>query len=217
MKRFRRTRFLIDRFQTRILLLHLTYFLALILIFLSSVFLPLIFRLRSSSLPFDERQAVAEQFLSLHAHLWPAVLILFLLLSIHSVFISHRIAGPLVRFRKVLAAVTGGDLSVRLTLRRKDYLVKEAAQIEEMITALRERIGEVKERSLDLRVLVDEIHAQAESASADNIRPKLERLHRATERLQASLDQFNTEAPPDHAPVALEDASPLAHSPATEA
>ncbi|MGH9461676.1 MAG: hypothetical protein ACRD1X_10700 [Vicinamibacteria bacterium] len=215
MKRFRRTRFLIDRFQTRILLLHLTYFLALILIFLSSVFLPLIFRL-ASNLPFDERHAVAEQFLSLHAHLWPAVLILFLLLSAHSVFISHRIAGPLVRFRKVLAAVTAGDLSVRLTLRRKDYLAKEAVQVEEMITSLRERIEEAKERCSDLGALVDEIQAEA-GASSDTIRPKLQRLRSAAARLEASLDQFNTGTPRDTAPTALEEALSPVHSPVTEA
>jgi methyl-accepting chemotaxis protein len=206
---------LIDRFQTRILLLHLTYFLALILIFLSSVFLPLIFRL-GSNLPFDEQHAVAEQFLSLHAHLWPAVLILFLLLGAHSVFISHRIAGPLVRFRKVLAAVTAGDLSVRLTLRRKDYLAKEAVQIEEMIISLRERIEEAKERCSDLGVLVDEIQAEA-GASSDTIRPRLKRLRSAAARLEASLDQFTTDAPQDTEPTALDEALSPAHSPVTEA
>ena len=152
-KPFRRTRFLIDQFQTRILLLHLVYFLALIFVFLSSVFLPLIFRLGSGALPFTERHAVADQFLSLHAHLWPAVLILFLLLSAHSVLVSHRIAGPLVRFRKVLSVVASGDLSARLALRKNDYLVKEAALVEEMITAFREKIRRAKERCSDLDAL----------------------------------------------------------------
>ncbi len=217
MKPFRRTRFLIDEFQTRILFLHLVYFLALILIFLSSVFLPLIFRLGSDSLPFDERHAVADQFLSLHAHLWPAVLVLFFLLSAHSVFVSHRIAGPLVRFRKVLGAVAAGDLSVRLTLRKKDYLVKEAAMIETMITALRGKIGRVKERCSDLDALAEEIQAEAGSESSDKIRPKIERLRAATARLTASLDEFNTEATQDTASVTSEEAPSLTHSPATEA
>ncbi len=217
MKPFRRTRFLIDEFQTQILSLHLVYFLALILIFLSSVFLPLIFRLGSSALPFDERHAVADQFLSLHAHLWPAVLVLFFLLSAHSVFVSHRIAGPLVRFRQILAAGAAGDLSVRLTLRKKDYLVKEAAMIEEMITALRGKIGRVKERCSDLDALAEEIQAETGSKSADKIRPKIERLRTATARLAASLDEFNTEAPQDTAPATPEDSPSLTHSPVTEA
>ena len=216
MKLFRRKRFLIDRFQTRILLLHLTYFLALIVVFLSSVFLPLIFRLGKSGVPFEERHAVAEQFLSLHAHLWPAVLILFLLLSGHSVFISHRIAGPLVRFRKILAAVTAGDLSVRLRLRRKDYLVKEAVQVEEMITVLRERLREAQERCAEVVSLIEEIEMEMRKTSTDPTGAKLERLSRATARLQASLDQFNTQAPQDEPFVATEGAASLAHSPATE-
>ena len=217
MRPFRRTRFLIDEFQTQILSLHLVYFLVLILIFLSAVFLPLIFRLGSDALPFAERQAVADQFLSLHAHLWPAVLVLFFLLSAHSVFVSHRIAGPLVRFRKVLGAVAAGDLSVRLTLRKKDYLVKEAAMIETMITALRGKIGRVKERCSDLDALAEEIQAEAGSESSDKIRPKIERLRAATARLTASLDEFNTEAPQGTAPATPEEAPSLTHSPATEA
>lgn len=204
MRPFRRTRFLIDRFQTRILFLHLIYFVALLLIFLSSVFLPLIFRLNSSSLPFTERHAVADQFLSLHAHLWPAVLILFLLLSVHSVFVSHRIAGPLLRFRKVLSAVASGDLSVGFKLRRKDYLAKEAALIEEMITALREKMSRVKERSSDLDALVEEIQSDPEN------RANLGRLRTAIARLTASLDEFHTADPTLGAPATPEEEPSLA-------
>ena len=217
MKPFRRTRFLIDRFQTRILFLHLIYFLALILIFVSSVFLPLILRLDSGVLPFAERHAVADQFLSLHAQLWPAVLILFLLLSAHSVFVSHRVAGPLVRFRKVVRAVAAGDLSVRFTLRKKDYLVKEAVLVEEMIAALRGKIGRVKERCSDLDALAEEIQADADGGSVDEIRPKIERLRTTAARLAAALGEFNTQAPQDGALATPKEAPSLSHPPVTEA
>ena len=211
MKPFRRTRFLIDRFQTRILFLHLTYFVALLIIFLSSVFLPLIFRLNSSSLPFTERHTVADQFLSLHAHLWPAVLILFLLLSAHSVFVSHRIAGPLVRFRQVLSAVTAGNLSVRIRLRRKDYLAKEAALIEEMITALREKVRRIKEHSYDLDALVEGFQTDPEN------RADLGRLRAAIARLATSLDEFDTADPGAEATATTAEEPSLAHRTVPEA
>ena len=119
MRIFRRTRFLIDEFQYRILFLHVLYFVALILVFTSAIFGPLIMDLQSGALSFAERHAVANQFLSLHSRIWPAVLILFVLLSAHSVFVSHRIAGPLYRFRKVMKTVASGDLSIGSRFARK--------------------------------------------------------------------------------------------------
>ena len=187
------------------------------MIFVSSVFLPLILRLDSGVLPFAERHAVADQFLSLHAQLWPAVLILFLLLSAHSVFVSHRVAGPLVRFRKVVRAVAAGDLSVRFTLRKKDYLVKEAVLVEEMIAALRGKIGRVKERCSDLDALAEEIQADADGGSVDEIRPKIERLRTTAARLAAALGEFNTQAPQDGALATPKEAPSLSHPPVTEA
>ena len=139
MRILRRTQFLIDEFQYRILFLHVLYFVALILVFTSAIFVPLIMDLQNGVLSFAERHVVANQFLSLHSRIWPAVLILFVLLSAHSVFVSHRIAGPLYRFRKVMKTVASGDLSVRFTLRKKDYLEKEADLFADMIAALRDK------------------------------------------------------------------------------
>ena len=207
MRPYRRTRFLIDKFQYRILFLHLLYFLALILIFTSAVFLPLIMQLESGTLSVAERHAVADQFLSLHARLWPAVLILFVLLSAHSVFVSHRIAGPLFRFRKVLKAVASGDLSVRLTLRKKDYLVKEAELVEEMIVTLRNKIGSLQEHCSELDALVEEVKVAVENGSAEEARSKIARLRADTAQLLAAVDEFRTDEPKRQNPVAQDAAA----------
>jgi methyl-accepting chemotaxis protein len=206
---YRRRRFLIDKFQYRILFLHLVYFLALILIFSAAVFLPLIMQLESGALSFAERHAVAAQFLSLHARLWPAVVILFVLLSAHSVFVSHRIAGPLFRFRKVLRAVASGDLSVRLTLRKKDYLVKEAELVEEMIVALRNKIGSLQEHCSELDALVEEVKVAVENGSLEEARSKIESLRADTTQLLAAVDEFRTDEPQRTSSVAQDTAAPV--------
>ena len=199
MRILRRTRFLIDEFQYRILFLHVLYFVALILVFTAAIFVPLIMELQSGALSFAERHAVANQFLSLHSRIWPAVLILFVLLSAHSVFVSHRIAGPLYRFRKVMKSVASGDLSIRFTLRKKDYLVKEANLFAEMIAALRHKVGNLQGHCSELEALVEELRMAADNNSADEIQSRLERLRAEMAKLKAAADEFTTEHTSPHA------------------
>jgi nitrogen fixation/metabolism regulation signal transduction histidine kinase len=74
----------------------------------------------------SEAQRVAEQFELLHSRFWPVVFVVSLLLIVHGVFFSHRIAGPLYRFRRIFQSVASGDLTVRTSIRKSDYLHVEA-------------------------------------------------------------------------------------------
>lgn len=196
---FKRRRLIVDRFQYRLLIFNWVYFLALLLVFAGVVFLPLAIRMQSSSVSFAERQRLAEEFLSLHAHLWPAVFLLFALLSVHSIFVSHRIAGPLFRVRKVLGRVGEGDLSVRLSLRKNDYLVREAQAINEMIEALRTRVSDVKESFFDLDMRLADVEALAGESPSESLQDSVRGLRGDLERFEKALRQFRTqptEAPP---------------------
>ncbi len=96
---YKRRRILIDAFQYRLLMANLAYFGTIVLVFAVVVFLPLVFQLRPG-----KAEELADEFLSFHARLWPALFIVLVLLAFHSVLLSHRIAGPLYRFRSVLRA-----------------------------------------------------------------------------------------------------------------
>ncbi|MGH7273198.1 MAG: hypothetical protein ACREIQ_01900, partial [Nitrospiria bacterium] len=122
---YKRRRILIDDGQYRLLVFNLIYFFSILLIIAASLFIPPMIQLESASLSLIQKQAVANHLLSLHTRLWPALLVLFVLLAIHSVFVSHRIWGALYRFRSVFKAVAEGNLSVRATIRKNDYLRKE--------------------------------------------------------------------------------------------
>jgi methyl-accepting chemotaxis protein len=137
--KLKRTHFLLDEFQYRMLAFNLLYFLIILLVTAGLVFLPLMVKLDSSHLSLAEQQEVAGLILSLHATFWPAILVVFALLAVHSVLVSHRIAGALYRFRVVFRTVAEGDLTARVTLRKGDYLVKEAAEINAMLDALERR------------------------------------------------------------------------------
>jgi len=55
-------------------------------------------------------------------------------------FISHKIAGPIYRFEKELGEIAQGDLTKRITLRRKDQFTELAEYLNTMTANLREKI-----------------------------------------------------------------------------
>ena len=55
-----------------------------------------------------------------------------------TLIISHRIAGPLYRFKKILKSLGEGDFSIPCKIRRKDALQDVAAAFNDMITNARQ-------------------------------------------------------------------------------
>lgn len=142
---YRRRYFLVDSLQYRLLATTLAHFLVITLFIAAALFLPLILKMESQTLSPIEKQEAATEFLFLHARFWPAMLAIFVLLGLHSAVVSHRVAGPLFSFRRTLKAIGEGDFTVRATIRRFDYLWKEAAGINEMLDNLRERLRRLQE------------------------------------------------------------------------
>ena len=186
---YKRRQILVDRFQYQLVLINLLYILAILLIFSAALFVPLIIQLESST-PLSEQEVVASQFLSLHARVWPALLIAFLLLAIHSIFVSHRIAGPLIRFRNTFKAVAAGDLSVRVTIRKHDYLGSEADILNEMIAGLRTRITDIEKHYEEVCRVVMVLERTIESGSVEDMNQNIDALRVQMDRLGASMEQF---------------------------
>jgi methyl-accepting chemotaxis protein len=180
---------LIDSLQYHLLLVNLTYFFAVVLVFAAAVFGPAMLDMNRGS--WVEKQEAANQFLFLHARIWPAVLVLFALLVIHSVIMSHRIAGPLYRFRRIFSSVAGGDLTVRAVIRRRDYLRKEADSINQMITRLCSKVRSVEVESAELAALVGEIDKTVTNDSG-RTRALLERLDGQLAELGKAVSGFRT-------------------------
>ena len=188
---YKRRRILIGAFQYRLLMANLAYFGTIVLVFAVVVFLPLVLQIRSSS-TFSpvKAEGLADEFLFFHARLWPALFIVLVLLAFHSVLISHRIAGPLYRFRSVLRAVAEGDLTVRVRIRPTDYLTEEADLLNEMIGALRQRIGGLEEQSIALRAAFSELKTTLDGRSGEGLDETLDELDMGMEYLETCLGQF---------------------------
>ena len=58
-----------------------------------------------------------------------------------TLFVSHRIAGPSYRFKKILNALGEGDFSLDCKVRPKDSLKDVAAALNGMISQVRSKLG----------------------------------------------------------------------------
>jgi len=57
-----------------------------------------------------------------------------------TLFISHRIAGPMFRFEKELKAIGEGDLTKDIRLRKKDQITDLVDSLNKMIASLHEKV-----------------------------------------------------------------------------
>jgi hypothetical protein len=187
-----RRRILLDEFQYRLLAFNLLYFFILLVVMAAFLFVPLMIKLDNSALPMAEREEVADLILSLHATLWPAIAIVFILLAVHSVLVSHRIAGALYRFRCVFQSLALGNFTMRATLRKRDYLLKEAAELNAMIEAVGDRLAGTKRDCAGLQKRIIGLKASLQRGGVEACRRDLAAVDEQLERLRASLAQFTT-------------------------
>ena len=87
--------------------------------------------------PLAEKAEAAKMLLLLHSTIWPGIGGAFLLFGALSIFISHKVAGPLYRLKKSLLQVAQGDLNVVIKLRKRDDLKDLAEHVNMLIEELR--------------------------------------------------------------------------------
>jgi len=68
--------------------------------------------------------------------------------------LSHRIAGPLYRFEKVLEQVEAGDLTTRVKLRGTDQIIDVEKALNVLIGSLDERMGAINKDIDELKALL---------------------------------------------------------------
>ncbi|MFZ3073101.1 MAG: HAMP domain-containing protein [Thermodesulfobacteriota bacterium] len=100
------------------------------------IFYPLFTQLSSQ----EGNAAIAAEILALHKRLWPAVLVISILVFIQTIFASHRVAGPVYRLEKALEELARGNYKERVRLRKGDEFV----EIEQLVNTLAESLGNAK-------------------------------------------------------------------------
>ncbi|MBM3252876.1 MAG: HAMP domain-containing protein [Candidatus Omnitrophica bacterium] len=102
-----------------------------------------------------------------------------------TLFISHRIAGPLYRFKREFSKIESGDLKGDFRIRKNDQLQDIALSIDNMVKRLKDVIVELKNQSqllinskdkfLDSKILEDQkIYAEETKKIIENIKKALD-------------------------------------------
>ena len=169
---------LVDSLQLHFVGVAIIHFSIIVLVFTSTLFVPVIIRLTSGDISSPEVQAAAHEFLILHNRLWLPLLGALILVVLHNILFTHRVAGPLYRFRPYLESVGAGDLSAPIKFRKKDHLKKEAEVASQMVESLRDKV-----------IRVEREFRQTNSAWSDL---KNALAGKATGELQQKIDTMDT-------------------------
>lgn len=109
------------------------------------------------------------------------VVVLLVLLAatiLVTLYVSHKIGGPLYRLSKTLESIGDGNLAFPVKLREHDQLTDFASAVNQMI-------GNLKERVLQIQHEVDLVRAKAlgEDWTREEVRRDLDGLHQKVHQL----------------------------------
>jgi methyl-accepting chemotaxis protein len=187
-KRMRR-RLFVDKFQYRIVLIHLVHFAAFIAVIFGALYLPLLTKLDDTSLSPLQKMELSNQIHAQTARLMPVLWLVFGLLIVSSAIVAHRLAGPLSRMRRALRATAEGDLSNSLSIRKNDYLVPEAEAINTLIASLNGKIRAIKKAHRRADTALKRLNDAMPGAPEDK-REKLEALRVEIDAWKLALSEF---------------------------
>jgi sensor histidine kinase YesM len=105
--------------------------------------------------------------------LWLLVLLQVVFLNVTfliSIFMSHRIAGPLHKLRLIMASVAKGNLAQEAHFRKKDHFQEVADDFNSMLASIRSLMGPKGEA---IAAAITQIEQAIPTASSE-ARPKLE-------------------------------------------
>ena len=184
----RRTYIVNKSLQYRFMAMLLIYGFAIVVFLAIFLFVPDIMKLMDENLSLEARGLAADKILTLHARVWPAVIVLICVLVLHSFRAFHRLAGPLYRFRWVFKQVRNGELAFPVNIRKKDYLHEEEAALNEMLEMLAGKLQDIQQASTDAFRSLNELEHKVNQVTNWNETDKeLLSLHR--QHLQTVMDR----------------------------
>jgi methyl-accepting chemotaxis protein len=128
----------IDPFQTRLIMRIAGYLVVFFVVFLNFLFA---WKMIEEG-PVDP----ARQFFEMVSNYFPVIICLLVLIPVmawDTIRFSHRLVGPLVRFRKTMRAIAGGEAVSPIKLRDGDYLTDLRDDFNRMLQELQRRGIEV--------------------------------------------------------------------------
>lgn len=201
---FVRRRYLVDaRLQLSIVWRTVALAVFLLLTVLIGLLLPIVHDFETPG-DADLASDAATVFLHLHRNLWWIALVCIVLPALLALQSSHRVAGPLVRVKRMLVQLAQGRLPPPLRTRRADYLKPEVALLNDAVGHLGEQMQRMRESHRHLQKKLVVVAANAAVQADDQARWQLQAASAAADALGAMLQQYQVDEA--EAPVATEPA-----------
>ncbi len=152
-----------------------------------------------SPLPLEERARAADQFLVLAqtVTVWPALVVLIPATAVFSIYVTHRLAGPLFRLEQTARELIRGNLALRIRLRKGDELHELAGLLNEVLDTLEQAFRGIRESEAHAREVLSWIMDEMRRQPSVN-REVLNRLEIALkegERIDEILKRFQLSKP----------------------
>lgn len=188
---FRRKKFVVyKKLQLTLMIISFSYVILFCAVMATCLFIPLMMALDKSETGSDQAFVAAIRILYLNEKFWPALLFSFLALGFHSIYISHKMAGPLYRFNLIFKAIKEGIVPTPIQLRKSDYLYTEMENINHMLEALRDKLTELQEAQAHLSRSITECKDTVSRSSMNELIKKMEDLGKQSRQLEEKLGYF---------------------------
>jgi len=163
MKPYKRKQYFIHKkIQIKYALLTISLLVLYTIILLMAIFAPYIMAL-FSDLPLSQKSEAAEVLLLLHKYIWPGIGLVIILFGVLSIFITHKLAGPVFVFERMTRNIAAGDLTVRAKLRRGDDLRDLEKNFNQMADNLESLLIKLEEEHKKLSSYVSKLRRELEA------------------------------------------------------
>jgi hypothetical protein len=198
----RRRTFVVNRaLQLSILWTSLGHILLLVAVTSTSLFLPLILQLNVAEGNSAAAADAAVRMLYLHNVYWLPVALSLVVIGLHSIWASHKIAGPIYRFGRVCESMTAGVVPLPTRLRKGDQLRPEMDLVNAMLETWRGVAADAQADAARLREALAACQAVGRGAGDASDAAWMD-VVRAEAQLAKTLGRVTCERPP--APTAAE-------------
>jgi HAMP domain-containing protein len=167
------------RIQLSLALINVGFVLLIVVVLIVTLLAPLFYAMGGPQ-DLKVRYAIAELLLRILDRFGISMLLVLVISALCYIVFSHRLCGPLINIKHTLDSVARGDLTRKVSLRRRDLLKEEAASINAMLLSLESRIGLLKANQLSLSPMIEEL-------AEGDLKNEFRRLYRQN---QVFLDQW---------------------------
>src|SRR2546425_6357033 len=145
-----------------------------------------------SQIPLEERARAANQLLVLAQTIWLALAVLIPTAAVFSIYLTHRLAGPLFRIEQTARELIRGNLALRIRLRKGDELHELAGLLNEVLDTLEQSFHGIRDSEAHVRGVLSSVMDEMRKQPSGNqeVVNRLKIALKGSERIDETLKRF---------------------------